>query len=327
MMDETRNTNSDDAIAALVRLAGRRPPVPEEVAARVRAAVHDEWMETMGRRKRTRWIGSAAAVAAVAITAVVMQRTTPTSTPVVIPRSVVATVQTITGGAIAGDGAARHLLDSGASILAGDSIETAGNAAASISWGGATLRLDSGTRIRIASARELDLQRGAVYVASEAAKNGVIVNTPLGAVHDIGTQFEVRLINDAMRVRVREGRVDLLQGNVSHTATAGAELTSDVHGVITQRAIPLSGAEWEWIVRAAPPIRLDGRTLADVVNAVTREEGVKPVWSDAASRAAASTRLHGTVPLTPDEALNSALVASGLTGRTDGDRLVIQRRK
>jgi ferric-dicitrate binding protein FerR (iron transport regulator) len=327
MMDETRNTNSDEAIAALVRLAGRRPPVPEDATLRVRTAVHEEWMQTMGRRKRTRWIGSAAAVAAVAVIAVVLQRTTSTTTTPA-PRGVVATVQTIAGGAIAGDGAARHLLDSGASILAGDSIETAGSAAASLSWGGATLRLDGGTRVRMASARELDLQRGAVYIASDhPSANGVVIKTPLGAVHDIGTQFEVRLDGGQMRIRVREGRIDLRQGTASHLASAGVELNADAHGAITQRSIPGNGADWDWVVRAAPPIRLDGRTLADVVNFVTHEQGVKPVWSDASARAAASIRLHGAVPLNPDEALDSALVASGLTAHIDGDRLVIQRKK
>ena len=49
-MDNTHGTDSDDAIAALVRLAGRRPPVAQEMARRVRDAVHDEWMETIRRR-------------------------------------------------------------------------------------------------------------------------------------------------------------------------------------------------------------------------------------------------------------------------------------
>ena len=155
----------------------------------------------------------------------------------------------------------------------------------------------------------------------------MIVRTPLGAVHDIGTQFEVRLASDRVRVRVREGRVDLRHGGATHSAAAGIELDADARGAVTQRAISRSGAEWEWVVRAAPPFSLDGRTLADVVSSVTREEGVIPVWSDATSRAAASIRLHGVMPLSPDEALDSALVASGLTARTDGDRLVIQRKK
>jgi ferric-dicitrate binding protein FerR (iron transport regulator) len=308
-MDETGTTNSDDAIAALVRLAGRRPPVPEDAAQRVRAAVHEEWLQSMSRRRQTRWIGSAAAVAAVAIFALVM-RMTSSSTQIEpqTPRVAVAAGQT-----------------NGAVIFANDIYEVADGGTASLTWGDATLRLDGGTRVRIVSTRELSLERGAVYVDSN--RSGVTIRTPIGAVRDIGTQFEVRLAGDRMRVRVREGRIDLQQGSATHSATAGIELDSDVHGVVTKRSIPRNGAEWNWVMRAAPPIRLDGRTLAEVVATVTREEGVTPVWSDSAARAAASIRLHGTMPLAPDEALDSALVASGLTARTAGDRLIIQRRK
>jgi ferric-dicitrate binding protein FerR (iron transport regulator) len=306
MMDETGNTNSDDAIAALVRLAGRRAPVPEDAAARVRAAVHDEWMQTIGRRRRTRWIGSAAAVAAAAVIVVVTRMTN--SAPPVTPRVVVAGGQT-----------------NGAIIYANDVYEVANGNTASLAWGNATLRLDSGTRVRIASPRELTLDRGAVYVDSNGA--GVLVRTPMGNVRDIGTQFEVRLTNDRMRVRVREGRVDLQRGSATHSAIAGIELDADARGGVTPHSIARTGAEWEWVLRAAPPIHLDGRTLSEVVASVTRDEGLKPVWFDETARNAAAMRLHGDVPLTPEEALDTALVASGLTSRIDGDRLIIKRRK
>ncbi len=310
MMDEAGTTNSDDAIAALVRLAGRRPAVPEDAALRVRSSVRDEWLETMGRRRRTRWIGSAAAAAAIAITAAVM-RMTPSPSPRRVPlpvRVAVATWQT-----------------NGAAVFANDVLEVAGGGTASLAWGSAILRLDGGTRVRISSIRELSLERGAVYIDSN--RSGVTIHTPIGAVHDIGTQFEVRLAGDRMRIRVREGRIDLQHGNATHSAAAGIELDSDSRGLVTRHSIPRSGAEWDWVVRAALPIRLDGRTLAEVVGTVTREEGVTPVWSDSSARAAASIRLHGTVPLSPDEALDSALVASGLTARTEGGRIIIQRRK
>jgi ferric-dicitrate binding protein FerR (iron transport regulator) len=149
----------------------------------------------------------------------------------------------------------------------------------------------------------------------------------MGIVRDIGTQFEVRLAPDRMRVRVREGRVDLQHGGATHSAEAGMELDADAQGGVTPHSIARNGTEWDWVVRAAPPIHLDGRTLAEVVASVTRDEGVTPVWSDAASRNAASMRLHGDVPLTAVEALDTALVASGLTARTDGDRLIIKRKK
>jgi ferric-dicitrate binding protein FerR (iron transport regulator) len=308
MMDDTGNTNSsDDAIAALVRLAGRRPPVPEDAARRVREAVHDEWMQTIARRRRTRWIGSAAAVAA-AVVMIVVLRTMPSTPPPKPQRIVVAGGQT-----------------NGAVIYANDVYEVANGSTASLAWGDAILRLDSGTKIHIASASELSLDHGAVYVDSKNA--GVVIRTPIGSVRDIGTQFEVRLLADRMRVRVREGRVDLQHGGATHSATAGTELDADAHGGVTEHSIAKNGAEWDWVLRAAPPIHLDGRTLAEVVATVTRDEGVKAVWFDDAARNAASMRLHGDVPLTPEEALDTALVASGLTSHTDGDRLIITRRK
>jgi len=308
-MDDTGNTNSsDDAIAALVRLAGRRPPVPEDAARRVREAVHDEWMQTIGRRRRTLWMGSAAAAAAV-VTIVMLRMMPATPQPQPVPRRIV----------VAGGQTNRAV------IFANDAYEVANGSTASLAWGDAILRLDSGTKIRIASPTELSLERGAVYVDSK--HSGVVIRTPIGSVRDIGTQFEVRLAADRMRVRVREGRVDLQHGGATHSATAGTELDADAQGGVTEHSIAKSGAEWDWVVRAAPPIHLDGRTLAEVVATVTRDEGVKAVWFDAAARNAASMRLHGDVPLTPEEALDTALVASGLTARTDGDRLIITRRK
>jgi ferric-dicitrate binding protein FerR (iron transport regulator) len=309
MMDDTGNTNSDDAIAALVRLAGRRPPVPEDVARRVREAVHDEWMETISRRRRTRWIGSAAALAAAVVTIVVLRIRPPTPQAQPAPQRLI-----VAGGQT-----------NAAVIYANDVYEVANGNTASLAWGNAVLRLDGGTRVRIASPTELTLDRGAVYVDSN--HSGVLVRTAMGIVRDIGTQFEVRLAADRMRVRVREGRVDLQHGGATHSAGAGTELDADAHGGVTPHSIAPNGAEWDWVVRAAPPIHLDGRTLADVVASVARDEGVKPVWVDEASRKAASMRLHGDVPLTPEEALDTALVASGLTARTDGDRLIIRRRK
>ena len=306
-MDDTGNNNSDDAIAALVRLAGRRPPVPEDAERRVREAVHDEWMETIGRRRRTRWIGSAAVVAAAAATFFILQLTTRSPQP--------AAQRVVVAGGQA----------SGAVIYANDAYEVANGNTASLAWGSATLRLDGGTRVRITSLSELTLERGAVYVDSNGA--GVLVRTPMGNVRDIGTQFEVRLTTDRIRVRVREGRVDLQHDGTTHVAREGVELDADARGGVTQHNIAKSGADWEWVVRAAPPIHLDGRTLAEVVASVTRDEGLRPVWFDGAAQTAASMRLHGDVPLSPEEALDSALVASGLTSRTDGDRLIIKRRK
>ena len=77
-------------------------------------------------------------------------------------------------------------------------------------------------------------------------------------------------------------------GGATHSAASGTELDADAAGGVTEHSIAKSGAEWDWVLRAAPPIHLDGRTLAEVVATVTRDEGMTPVWSDSAARNAAA---------------------------------------
>lgn len=302
----------DDMIATLLRLAGRRPAVPAAITGRVRNAVHDEWLRATRRRTRGRWTAAAGTVAAAVTIAAVLLPRRPAPAPVVA-RVVAATVQSIAGAA-AGD---HGLLSDGAAIPAGESVETAQGATASLQWGGATLRLDGGTRVRLDSRRRLSLARGALFIASNNER-GLVVQTPFGAVTDIGTQFEVRLTAERLRVRVREGRVDLR----AHSAAAGMELEADAASVV-ERPVPRSGSDWDWIVRAAPPIRLEGKHVREIADAAAREKGLSVVWPTGTR----DTVLHGNVPLAPDEALDAALTASGLKARTAGEQLVIERKR
>jgi ferric-dicitrate binding protein FerR (iron transport regulator) len=307
-------STENDPIAALIQLAGHRPAVPPEVTARVRDAVRDEWERSTRRRTRTRWMAAAACIALVATIALIALRT-PATSPAPTSRAIVARAETITGAAI---GAGGRFLEPGMELRAGDVLETARGAAASVLWGGATLRVDGNTHLRLQSTHRLSLDRGAVYVASNGA--GVVVTTPLGAIEDIGTQFEVRVDAGALRVRVRDGRIDLRRNGETHSASAGVELSAGASGEVTRRAVPRSGAEWDWILRAAPAMALEGRTLRGVIDAVSREKGLTPVYAERVSDA----RLHGNLPLSPDEALAAALTASGASARVDGDRLFVR---
>lgn len=310
--------NENDPIATLLQLAGRRPAVPADITARVRQAVREEWESRARRRTRMRFAMAAAAVVVLVAGGLVMFRKTGTVSPAATPRAIIASVETMSGGAIGGDG---RFVETGAQLRAGDAMETARGATASLRWGAATLRMDGGTHVRLDSSRGLFLDHGAVYVASNGAR--VVVSTPLGDVHDVGTEFEVRIDQDTVRVRVREGRVDLRRNGATHSAAAGVELAADARGSVTQRAIPRSGSEWDWVVRAAPAMTLEGRTLRAVVDSVSREKGLTVVYA----KGVGDARLHGSIPLSPDEALNAALAASGLVARTDGDRLLVQRRQ
>ena len=256
-----------DSLAELLRIAGPRPKVSDDVKARVHAAVRDEWQDQVTRRKRrTRVLGvSGLSAAAAAIVGLLLLRPAPPT---------------------------------------GTTIETAADSTRSMEWGSASLRLDAGTRVRLDSDRVATLEAGAIYISSNGT-SGVEIRTPFGAVRDIGTQFEVRLGADNVRVRVREGRVEL-RGTV---ADAGTELIA-TKSSIEQRHISRSGEEWAWVERSAPPIVMEGMTLEELMQRIAREKGLQLEWKNPAAKA---KRLYGRTPLSPDEALAAASAATGVS--------------
>jgi len=265
-----------DSLAELLRIAGPRPKVSDEMKARVRAAVQEEWQDEVKRRTRVRIIGATGLAAAATIAGFLLLRPVPQT---------------------------------------GTTIEIASGSARSMEWGGASLRLDAGTRIRLESDRVATLEAGAIYFSSEGS-SGVEIRTPFGAVRDIGTQFEVRLSVDNIRVRVREGRVDL-RGTI---AGAGTELTATKTS-ITTRDILRSGSEWAWVEGAAPPIVMEGMTLDELMRRVAREKGLRVEWKNSEAKA---KRLHGKVPLSPDEALDAASAAAGVTCTIKNETLSVR---
>jgi ferric-dicitrate binding protein FerR (iron transport regulator) len=193
-------------------------------------------------------------------------------------------------------------------------VETAG-ATTSVEWNGATLRLDRETRLRIDSAHTATLLRGAIYYANDRPGVAVTIHTPFGDVRDVGTRFEIRLGNDSLRVRVRDGAV-IVRGT---TARAGTELVAG-RASVTSRSIATSGEEWAWIENAAPPIVLEGKSLDEVLQRIAVEKGLT------LQRSGPDQTLHGDVPLSVSEALDAATAAAGVTYRIEGDRLIVRGR-
>ena len=319
------STEPEDAIAALVRLAGPRPAAPQAAMARVRLAVHGEWLESIARERRRRaWsrtmapLAAAAAVAAaVAIVAGVRGRTAPGGVAV-------ATVVRSSGSVAGLDGAPLA-----PSIARGDGVRTgmSGRAALRLA-GGAVVRLDTGTRVRIADAVTVDLDRGSVYVDTAGPPAArVEIRTALGRVRDVGTLFEVRLDPAGLRVSVREGKAILAHAAEEREAAAGTRLRLDPSGAVQAETVPLDGPEWGWVLAIAPPFELEGRTLRDYLDWLARETGWRLEYADPSIAPGASAIvLHGSVSgLRPDETPAVVLPTCGLRHRLDGDTLVLER--
>jgi ferric-dicitrate binding protein FerR (iron transport regulator) len=220
---------------------------------------------------------------------------------------------------------ARSLLTPDARLRPEDIIETDQVSKAAVrAIDGTSIRLDRGARARLMSATAIELVAGSIYISTVEASRGFEVRTPLGVVHDVGTQFEVRVENEAVRVRVRRGMVEIRRNGSVVPARAGVETTVTPNGVDT-RNVPPYGPDWEWMSSVAPPIDIEGRPLQEYLNRVTREEGWTLRYENAAvAAAAARIALHGTMKgLKTDEALGVALATSGLQYKLEQGELLV----
>lgn len=290
--------NEEEQVRHLLEEAGPRPEVPPEDLAKIKAAFRAEWQEHLRRRRspdRRLWLLAASVVLALGLGWWLWP-----AAPAVPVARVESSGETIRGGA---------------------KVETGESPAAFRLAGGSSLRLDAGSRVRLVSASEVWLERGAVYLDSEGVGT-VAIHTPLGTVTEVGTQFEVRLLGSAVRVRVREGavRVD------SHQADAGTELTLRADGSVTRSRIAAYGPPWSWVLKAAPPLRIEGLTLEEVLEGVVRETGWTVRYEDPGIAASAGEIVvHGDVGhLAPDQALEVVLPGAGLDHRVVDGVLILR---
>jgi ferric-dicitrate binding protein FerR (iron transport regulator) len=132
----------------------------------------------------------------------------------------------------------------------------------------------------------------------------------------VGTQFEVALLDDRerVRVRVREGQV-ALRGTNGQTALAGAgtELFVQSNGAVRRQQIATAGRDWAWVESLAPEFEIENRLLGDYLQWVARETGRNLSMDAGAQKRAASTRLHGSIRgLTVLDSLAAVMETSAL---------------
>jgi ferric-dicitrate binding protein FerR (iron transport regulator) len=278
------------------------------------------------------WIGVAVAAAATIVAYVMVGRPGDRGADraVSLPATVAST--TFVTGSVrvrpAGS-AAEQALNPGDPIAAGSTIVTgAGGRSAFLLQGGVEVRLDRETAATLEAERRLVLTRGGVYIDTSVRASGspaAVDVMALGAlVRDIGTRYEVRVMDEAVRVRVRDGRVQVTRGAETREAGEQTELVATTAGMRLSPSVGF-GADWDWIVRAVGTPPIEGRSLAEFLAWVEREGGRRIRFGNQAlERAAATTIVYGVIEgLTVDEALAVVLPTCGLAHRTDGGVITI----
>ncbi len=320
-----------DNIGRLLRMAGPRPSAPHEREARVKELVHDEWRASLRGRRQRLWmvrggLSLAAAASMLLMVGLLFQPMAPVRPVFDGP---IGELETLSGAVtLVADGVSRPL-HIGDRIPAGATIDTGSTGRAAVRLAsGSSLRLDQGTRLRGLTDSVVELESGGVYLDSgeDGTSDQVEIQTSFGSVRDIGTQFEVRLADEAFRIRVREGSIHLDRDGRVYDAGAGVELSVDSEGELSRRSVAVFGPEWDWILAVAPPFELEGKTLDVFLAWVSRETGVEPRFLDEQVEAGApEVVLHGSLDdIPPDEALDAVLPTCGLAHRLDGGMVVIQ---
>jgi ferric-dicitrate binding protein FerR (iron transport regulator) len=336
------STDDQDRIAELLRLAGPGPEVPANSSQRVRLAVREEWLDTLRARTRrtnmNRGLWALAAAAVLAIVIGVGARSKVPSPPAAPPVEV-ATVNTVIGSAHLESGgqdrgnapSAVRTMDT---IRVGDILETDADGLAALQLAsGQSLRINRSTRFWFESPSVIRLERGTVFFDSRVFDSNadgtdasdIQILTDLGVVYEIGTQFEVMRQDGDLRVRVREGAIDLERGKQRHRAEMGAQLLIEDGETLSRLEVPIYGPEWNWILALSPKFELEGSSLAEFLQWVSRETGRTMQMSARADEARSmSVILHGSIDeLPPDEALEAVLPTCDLRHAVNGGTVLI----
>ena len=318
----------EEMTARLLHLVGMRPEVPTDRESRVKKAFLDEVRATARARvvrRRITTVAAALSMAAAAVVAIRLGVGREVARPVV---AVVATVERMEGDGVRQNGSNEPVrIALGDPVLLGDRIDSGATGRIGLRLvNGASLRFDHGSRARLVSLNSIALDAGAVYVDSGSESPALEVATSLGIVKDVGTQFEIRLGDSSLRVRVRSGVVEVHRGTEASSARPGTELTV-TPAIITSRRVEPYGQDWEWAASLGPSFDSDGRSLSAFLEHVCREQGWTLMYADSTLALEASgIMLHGrTEGLSPSDALAVVMATTGLTHRVNDGVLEVAR--
>ncbi len=325
---------NDQDLERLLKSVGPRELPPAEVERAVRERLHGDWQallrENRQRRNRRGAFALAAGLVAAAFGLWIA------STQSAGPPAAVGTLAVAVGEVRERSGwlSGWRMMGDGDVVVAGRTLETGTDGRAAIALpGGMSLRVDRDTRIAMVDSSRLRLERGALYLDSgsgQARTAQLRVETPTGTVRHVGTQYELRLLDAGVQLRVREGRVEFRSptGLVEH-GQSGEQLVIFRDGRVQRGEAPRAGPSWDWIADATPELDLEGMSLTRFLAWAGRELGFAVTFAPAISEAElASVIVHGsTSGLTPAEALRAVFTTTSFEATIVGDRIVVDRRE
>lgn len=328
-MDNTENSDHEErAIARLLRAAGPREQIPDELKHSWEARFREELQAATAKRKLRRRKVLAAVAASVTVCAIALSLLGRSPGPIaaqILISSISGSNQIVSTAGNVVEALA------GMEIASGSTVQTQASGRVAVAYAGYDLRLDAGGRFEFGDAR-ITVHSGQIYVSDKAHRIGNIqlrIITPQGEVRDIGTQFTVQVDAKGTIATVRRGTilVDTHDGEIEANAPTGqaARVTLATSGEVNTKRVPASGEEWRWIYDIAPDFELEGKSVYAFLTWSVGESGHKLEFASAsAERYARSIVLHGSsTGLDPERAVNLVLGTTDLGAQVRGDSLLI----
>jgi len=325
---------SDKAVESLLEHAVPRPEPPREDEQVIREAVQAEWQAISGKRRaRTRL--ARFAIAASLLLAVIASLNVLRDSGIVPVQ--VATISKSHGSIyLLGEQSELHKLSDLSAITVGQKVVTGPDSGIGLEWGsGGSLRIDAETRVEFISAEAIYLRSGRIYfdstpselIASVSSGSDLTkfrIETDHGAVAHFGTQYMTETSSETLVVTVREGKVSIYGNYHDETALEGQRM--EVVGYTRASVVnfPRHGSAWNWIEQTAPIADVDGRSVDEFLNWVSRETGLRIVYeSPEAEQKASSGILRGKVDMDPRSALAFRMMGEDLNWHIDGGTIKV----
>jgi ferric-dicitrate binding protein FerR (iron transport regulator) len=321
--------SAHDALAELIRAAGWRPAPPPEHYSSVLAASRSAWQAKVRSRKRRRWLALAASIVVAGTALAVLQ---PLQPPERAPLARLALAVGDVTLLSRETGAWEPLSAAQTSVLPGDRLRTGPRAGATFTTqAGHSLRIGAGSEVVFEASDSVQLVVGMLYVDSgvHVPLDAIEIATALGTIRDIGTQFEVRSSAEALRVRVRTGRVAVVDSpfTADFESGAGEEVEFFAAGTLQLRTIAPDDESWNWATALAAP-DLENTSILSYLQWIARETG-RPLRFDTPNterRAQFVTWSGDARGLTPIQILESISATSDFLCEVADQDIVVQRR-
>jgi ferric-dicitrate binding protein FerR (iron transport regulator) len=332
MQDDTPAKEDPDErqIGTLIQRAGPRLQPDAATREAVRRAVNAEWQSVVAARAaaRNHFMGWAAA-ATLAAVGFAVWLVTPTLRDT---QAAVATIVRISGEVdTANDETPQDWqhVTAGGTLRVRSELRTGAVGRAALGFGrDVSVRVDQNSLVAVVAPDRIMLKRGAVYVDAGERPGlaaPLLIETAYGLVRHLGTQYEARLTDDSVRLRVREGRVMIGSDSRTHEAAAGEQLTVSAAGTAHRERIPRSGEVWSWVSDIAPAYDIENRPLSEFLQWAARETGREVVYtSPQIQNEARSVILRGSIEgFTPERALAAVLSTTQLSYRETPEQVVV----